>query len=138
MKKQVVDLTRILVVEDELVIRQMCRKVLASECYKVDFADNGKVAQGAIGRKKYDICLIDMKMPVMDGKQLFQWLKDKHPKLTEGVIFTSGDMLSPETDNFLKLGDNLFLPKPFTPDELKTALKNALIKLGKQNDPQSV
>jgi len=71
----------ILVVEDEPAISDICRRVLASEGFEVDVAVNGMVAQDMIEEKQYDLCLIDMRTPSMNGKELYQWLKEKHPRL---------------------------------------------------------
>tara|TARA_B100000315_G_C14232906_1_gene431803 strand:+ start:245 stop:598 length:354 start_codon:yes stop_codon:yes gene_type:complete len=94
-------LERILVVEDELAIGQVCRRVLASEGFEVDIAVNGKVAQEMIEEKHYHLCLIDIRIPAMNGKELHQWLKEKHPQLAGRVIFTSGDIMGGDTQSFL-------------------------------------
>jgi len=67
----------------------------------------------------------------MNGKQLYQSILENHPDLTEGVIFTTGDLLTGDTKSFIEQSDRLFLPKPFTPDELKTVVKEALIRIEK-------
>jgi len=60
MKKPGAGAKRILVVEDEPAISDVCQRVLTGEGFEVDIAVNGKVAQGMIEEKQYDICLIDM------------------------------------------------------------------------------
>jgi len=82
-------------------------------------------------KKEYDLILIDIRTPVMNGKQLYQSINDKHPDLTDRVIFTTGDLLGGDTKNFLEQSGRLFLPKPFTPDELKTVVKEALGRIEK-------
>ncbi len=109
---------KILVVEDEPAISEICRRVL-SEDFEVDIAVNGKVAQDMIGKKQYDLCLIDIRTPVMNGRELYQWLKERHPQLLKGVIFTTGDVMGGNTQDFLDAAARPFLPKPFTPDELR-------------------
>ena len=117
---------RILVVEDEPAISVICQRALVSEGFEVDIAVNGKVAQDLIGKKQYDLCLIDIRTPEMNGKELYQWLKEKHPELTRGVIFTTGDVMGGDTQSFLEQASRLFLPKPFTPDELKAVVREAV------------
>jgi len=122
---------RILVVEDEPSISQVCLRVLSGEGFEVDIAENGAKAQEKLKAKDYDICLIDIITPVMDGKQLFRWIVEKHPELVTGVIFTTGDAINPDTRIFLERADRPFLPKPFTLDELKTVVRETLSQVGK-------
>ena len=114
---------RILIVEDEPAICDVCRRVLTSEGFEVDIAVNGKVAQDMLQEKQYDLCLFDIKLPAMGGKELYQWLQEKHPQLAGRVIFTSGDVMDGDTQGFLEQAARPFLPKPFTPDELKTIVR---------------
>ncbi len=117
---------RILVVEDEPVISQVCLRVLTGEGFDVDIAINGKIAQGIIEEKQYDLCLIDIRTPTMSGKELYQWLKEKHPQLADGVIFTTGDVMGGDTQSFLEQAARPFLPKPFTPGELRAIMRETL------------
>ena len=109
----------ILVVDDEPSIRQVCSQVLAREGYQVDIATNSKIAQEILEMRKYDLCLIDIRTPAMNGFELFHWLEDNHPEQAECVIFTSGDTYSRETEDNLQQSGRDFLPKPFTTEELK-------------------
>lgn len=129
MKSSGAGLKRILVVEDEPVICQICRRVLTSEGFEVDVAVDGKVAEGMLGEKDYHLCLIDIRTPVMDGKQLYQVIIGKHPKLVNRVIFTTGDVLSDDTQSFVEQTGMPFLLKPFTPDELTAIVRETLSRL---------
>ncbi len=81
MKTRESNLKRILVVEDEPAICDVCQRALTSEGFKVDIAVNGKVAQDMIKEQQYNICLIDIRLPSINGKELYQWLKEKHPQI---------------------------------------------------------
>ena len=120
MKNSSAGVKRILVVEDEPAISQICLRALTSEGVEVDIAVNGEVAQDMLGEKEYDLCLIDIRTPVMNGKQLYQVIIAKHSKLASGVMFTTGDVMDGYTRRFLELASRPYLLKPFTPDELKT------------------
>ena len=122
---------RILVVEDEPAINAVCRRVLTSEGFEVDIAVNGKVAQDMLEEKQYDLCLIDIRTPVMNGKELYQWLQEKHPQLAGRVLFTTGDVMSGDTQSFLEQIARPFLPKPFTSSELKAMVREALKEIEK-------
>jgi len=117
---------RILVVEDEPASCDVCRRAVTTEGFEVDIAVNGKVAQDMLEKKQYNLCLIDIKLPVMNGKELYQWLKEKHPQLVSGVIFTTGSVIGGDTMTFVEQTGRPFLPKPFTPDELKTIVRETL------------
>ena len=97
----------------------------------MDIAVNGKVAQALLGKKKYDLCLIDIRIPLMPGKELYQWLEEKHPKLASRVLFTTGDVTVGDTQAFLELAGRPFLPKPFTPAQLKDIVGETLSQIGK-------
>ena len=130
---------RILIVEDEPTICDVCRRVLVGEGLEVDIAANGKVAQGMIEEKQYDLYLIDIRTPEMNGKELHQWLQAKHPRLTNGVIFTTGDVLDGDIRSFLEQTTRPFLPKPFTPAEIKAIVGEVLkeAKNGRRADKNS-
>ncbi len=131
MKNSEIDAGRVLVVEDEPVISRVCSQVLRGEGFEVDIAINGNIAEGMLEKREYDLILIDIRTPVMNGKQLYQSINEKHPDLTDRVLFTTGDLLGGGTKSFLEQSGRLFLPKPFTPDELKTIVRKALRQIGK-------
>ena len=120
---------KILVVEDEAGIRQVCRRALTSEGFEVDVAVNGKVAEDMLGEKDYHLCLIDIRTPVMNGKQLYQYIEDRYPGLMDGVIFTTGDVVSDDTQSSVEQTGRPFLLKPFTPDELTAIVRETLSRL---------
>ena len=120
------EVKRILIVEDEPAICAVCSRVLTGEGFEVDTAANGKVAQGMIEEKQYDLFLIDIRMPVMNGTELHQWLQEKHPQLANRVIFITGSVVSGDTRSFLEQITRPFLLKPFTPDELKAVVSEAV------------
>ena len=125
------EVKRILVVEDEPAICEVCQRVLTSEGFDVDIAANGEVAQDMLEEKDYDLCLIDIRTPVMNGKQLYQVIINQYPELANGTIFTTGDVLDGYTDRFLELAGKQFLAKPFTPDELKTIVRETASNIEK-------
>ena len=129
MKNAGTEVKKILVVEDEPGISQVCLRVLTGEGYEVDIAINGEVAQNMLAEKDYDLCLIDIRTPVMNGKQFYQVIITKYPGLINGVIFTTGDIMDGYTQRFLELADRPFLAKPFDPDELKIIISETVRNL---------
>ena len=117
---------RILIVEDEPSISNLCQRVLTKEGFEVEIAVNGRLAQDMIEERQYHICLIDIRTPKMNGTELYQWLQKKYPQLAKQVVFTTGNVLDEKTMPFIKQSGRLFLPKPFTPDELIAVVRKAL------------
>ena len=120
---------RALVVEDEPVISQICRRMLVAEGFDVDIAMNGLIAKKMVDDNSYDLCLTDIRTPAMDGIQLYQYLEQEHPELARRVIFTTGDVMSSYIAQFLEGTKKPFLPKPFTPDELKQVIRDTLAEI---------
>jgi CheY-like chemotaxis protein len=120
----------ILVVEDEPKIGEVCYRVLTGEGFVVDIAVNGSLAQELLTQKDYDLCLIDIRMPVMNGKELFQVIVDRYPRLAGRVIFSTGDVIDGHTERFLELTGRPHLSKPFTPHELVNIVKETLRQTG--------
>jgi CheY-like chemotaxis protein len=116
----------ILIVEDEPSISQVCLRTLNADGCDVDIAINGVVAQDMLAKKEYDLCVIDIRTPVMNGKELYQHIKEEHPEYAQKVIFTTGDIMDSRLEMFLEETGNRYLPKPFTPDELRTIVRQAL------------
>ena len=122
MKKLGAAAPRILVVEDEPSIGGLCQRVLTTEGFEVDIAVNGKVAKDMIEEKQYTLYLIDIKLPVMNGKEVYEWLQEKYPQLVSRVIFTTGSILI-EDVMFIERAGRPFLPKPFSPDQLRAIVR---------------
>jgi DNA-binding response OmpR family regulator len=122
---------KILVVEDEPSIGRVCSQALTGEGFEVDIAANGSIAERMIEEKKYDVLLIDVRTPVMNGKELYQWINKRHPELANRVIFTTGELLGSATEKFIEQSGRPFMPKPFTPDILKATVKEVIRRTGK-------
>jgi CheY-like chemotaxis protein len=129
MEKPVVGERRILVVEDEPGITRVCLRTLSSQGYEVDVANNGSIAEGMLGRVAYDLMVVDIRTPVMNGMQLYEYITDKHPELVKRVIFTTGDVISGDTQYFLEKSGQPVLTKPFTPEELTRIVREVLDQL---------
>lgn len=126
MKHSKGDRKGILVVEDEPTISQVCQRTLTAEGFDVDIAVNGAIAQDMLDEKEYDLCLIDIRTPIMNGKELYQHIQEEHPEFADKVIFTTGDVLDEKLEAHLKGAKRSYLPKPFSPDELRTIVKEVL------------
>jgi DNA-binding response OmpR family regulator len=126
MKSAKISPQRILIVEDERSICAICRRVFESEGLTVDVADEGQTGQEMIDKQAYGLYVFDIKMPLMDGKELFRWMQEKYPESTKKVLFITGNVLDGDTDDLKKQCNRPILFKPFTPDELKNAVAECL------------
>lgn len=114
----------ILLVEDEPEIRQLLCRVLSRDGHVVDTAADGGEAQGMIQKKCYELIIIDLRLPIVNGKQLFQHIYRQYPELTKKVILTAEETLT--EGPFLAETACPVLEKPFTLGELKAIVKNSL------------
>jgi DNA-binding response OmpR family regulator len=117
---------RILIVEDEPGISMVCTRTLAADGFQVDVAANGRVALDMLRKKEYKLCLIDIRTPDMNGIELYQRLKEERPQMLDNVVFTTGDVLSGNIKVLLEESGRPYLPKPFTPDELRRMARDIL------------
>jgi PAS domain S-box-containing protein len=116
----------ILVLEDDISVRHLSVRVLQSLGYEVLEAANGDDAKQLIGRsanKKIDLLLTDMVMPQMSGRRFADWMNKTSPGTK--VVFISGYL-----QESLQPGDRqdkeMFLPKPFDPEQLAAKIREAL------------
>jgi CheY-like chemotaxis protein len=112
-----------LIIEDEPAIGRACQRILTAEGFEVDIAGDGLIAKEFISKKSYDLCLSDIRLPKMNGMELYRHIEQEYPGLTQKVIFTTGDLLSKDTRKFLKESERPFLLKPFTPEQLRSVVK---------------
>ena len=115
---------KILIVDDELVVRDSLGKWFTSEGYTARPVGSGREALEAIQQTEYDIALIDIKMPGMDGMELQTRLREADADLT--VIIMTGYSSVETAVQALKMGAYDYITKPVDPDELSHLVANAL------------
>src|ERR1051325_9878563 len=115
---------KILIVDDELVVRDSLGKWFTSEGYTARPASGAREALEVIQQTEFDIALIDIKMPGMDGMELQARLREADPDLT--VIIMTGYAAVDTAVQALKLGAYDYITKPVDPDELSHLVANAL------------
>lgn len=103
----------ILVVDDEDTVAEVLSEVLILDGHRVETARNGQAALEKIAENDYDLIISDLKMPGMNGEELFRRIKEKHGSLARKIIFSTGDVASVTIKNFLKETGNPCLQKPF-------------------------
>jgi len=115
---------KILIVDDETVVRDSLGKWFSSECYLAKPVASAREALEAIQSTEYDVALIDIKMPGMDGMELQARLKEADPELT--VIIMTGYASVETAVQALKHGAYDYITKPVDPDELSHLVAKAL------------
>ena len=110
------DKVRILVVDDELVIRESLHGWLKKSGYQVDTAEGGSAALAMLEKTAYDLLFLDIMMPVMSGIEVLEVVKEDYPQTLVVMITAYGSV---ETAvQAMKRGANDYLMKPFDPDQL--------------------
>ncbi len=118
---------RILVVDDEKLILELCRRILVKKGYQVKTASNGGDALKVIKQNQFNIFVTDIKMPGMDGLQLIGEVKKYRPDIIPMIITAHGTIDT--AIESLKLGVMGFIIKPFTPNTLLISIENVLEKI---------
>jgi len=116
----------ILVVDDEHYVADMLADLLRLDDHRVDVAPNGHVALERLRAQPYDLVLIDLKMPELDGPGLYEALARDHPQLLRRLVFLTGDALSSDISAFLERAGAPYLYKPFTLEEVRRVIHRAL------------
>jgi len=121
---------KILIVEDEPIIGRLCSRILTAEGFDVDSVDNGLSAKEVATSENYDLCVSDIKLPGINGIQLYESLKTNQPQLASHTIFMTGDSMNTDTQLFLQGLHTPWLMKPFNPEELISAVRQISGRVG--------
>lgn len=117
---------RVLVVEDEPTVGGLIADVLRDEGMRVDVLRDGQAALDRAEREDYDLVICDLKMPGMDGQKFFQSLGTRRNPLQGHVLFVTGDVVAPRTQEFLERHHLPYVAKPFRVEELSRAVRGML------------
>lgn len=116
----------VLVVEDEASLRNFLFEALTEGGFTVEGVSTGEKAISLLGTKKYDAVVSDIKMPGIGGKELYMYVRKRHPEVTSKIIFITGDVLSKDTQEFLNTTKSRFIEKPFDVDDLVSMINDIL------------
>jgi diguanylate cyclase (GGDEF)-like protein len=116
--------TRILVVDDEEIMREFLREVLSDQGYKIDLASSGKDAVEKMAEQEYDLVLTDIVMPELDGLGVVAAAKEL-PYEVDVVVMTGYASMETAVES-MKLGASDYITKPFNIDQIRIIVKNAI------------
>ena len=119
---------RILIAEDAPSSRMLLRMILTKQGHRVDDVDNGQKALDALLSTEYDIAILDVQMPVMDGLEAAEALRASHGPMTDlPLIALTAQVLDEEVERIRASGFDKVLGKPFMEEDLVAAIR-ALIR----------
>jgi DNA-binding NtrC family response regulator len=118
--------SRILVVDDEEIVIRSCLRALEGGERNVDAVSSGLEALERIEKADYDVVVLDIMMPGMDGLEVLQRVKETHPDIE--VVMVTGLSQIDTAVRSMKLGAFDYLPKPFDPDELEVVVDRAIAR----------
>jgi DNA-binding response OmpR family regulator len=114
----------ILVIDDEVAVNNNIRKILMKNGYHVDQAVTKAEALEKLQARPYKLILLDLKIPGVKGLELLEAIRDKNP-VAKVIIITGYASIETAVES-ARQGAVDYLPKPFTPDEIRTVTENAI------------
>jgi CheY-like chemotaxis protein len=118
---------RILVVDDESSVRYVLERVLKHLNYSVDTIADAKTALEKIAAgENYDVILTDIRMPGMNGIEMYSYILEKAPSMANKTIFVTGDVMGTDVREFLVRYNLPYLSKPFHVKAVKDKIDDVL------------
>jgi CheY-like chemotaxis protein len=115
-------ITRGLVVDDEEIILSFLKRLLSGWGYETETINNPTEAITKIQRNDYDFIILDVKMPDMNGEQLYNLIIELKPSFINRIIFATGDVMNKATASFLNETQAPVLTKPLDTNELRETI----------------
>jgi signal transduction histidine kinase/DNA-binding response OmpR family regulator len=116
---------RILLAEDNVVNQKVALKILERMGYRADVAANGKEAVEAVARQTYDVVLMDVQMPEMDGVEATTKIRERFDHNRPWIIALTANALQGDRERYLGVGMDDYLSKPIRVEDLAKALSQA-------------
>ncbi len=119
-----VDLTgkRILIVEDNMINQLIMEELLAKTNAEIAIADNGQIAVDMVEKQEFDLILMDMQMPVMDGLKATEIIRQNHTIEKLPIIAVTANAMKEDKERGISIGLNDYLTKPIDPHNLMLVL----------------
>ena len=118
---------RILIIDDEKVLRESVKKIVEKMLFSAEIAMDFPSAKKLVSQFEFDLFLVDLILPKMNGIQLMTRLKEEF-NLQGGIIFFTGEPNLETCIEAIRLGASDYLEKPVDPSDLIKAIKQALIR----------
>jgi len=124
----------ILIVDDERIIRDGAERILTKEKWTVATAENGGQGLRLVSENAFQILLLDLMMPGISGMEVLKRVQETHPDLL--VIVITGYATVENAVEAMKSGAYDFIPKPFTPDQLRLVVRRAIDRLNLKREAE--
>ena len=128
-------MNKILIVEDEIAIRDLIKLELEAKGYKCDVAKDGEIAANYIEKNNYDLALLDIMIPKVDGYELLKYIKDTVEIPT--IFLTAKNQINDKIKG-LNLGADDYITKPFEIGELIARIEAVLRRYNKGTEIQKI
>lgn len=112
---------RILIAEDSSVIQNLTKKILSQQNYEIATVKNGQEVLDSISEQSFDLVLLDIHMPVMDGMECAKQIRSANNDMP--IIAITGNANNYTMQDFNDAGINDFLPKPLNYDQMLDMVK---------------
>lgn len=111
---------KILVAEDSSVIQNLTKRILSIQNYEIDSVKNGADVLKKLEGEKFDLVLLDLNMPVMDGEECAKQIRSNpDPEIKDiPIIAITGNAKNYSLEKFHEIGFNEVLPKPLNYDSM--------------------
>ncbi|OGL38969.1 MAG: hypothetical protein A3C43_08950 [Candidatus Schekmanbacteria bacterium RIFCSPHIGHO2_02_FULL_38_11] len=119
---------KILIIDDDEMIKDLMVVVMKKN-HIIESVNSGEKGLEKIKKNTYDLIITDLRMPVVDGFKLYEWVKENKPGQEKKIIFTTGDTYDGKTKEFLESTQNPFIPKPFNVEDFEDIVMSHLAKL---------
>jgi two-component system, sensor histidine kinase and response regulator len=122
---------RILIVEDNMVNQKIALRIIEKFGFQADLAANGQEAISALERFKYDVVLMDVQMPVMDGLEASRRIRDNSSNVIDHnvpIVAMTAHAMKGDRERCIEAGMNDYTPKPIQPQELLKAIEKQVFK----------
>ncbi len=128
---------KILVVDDEPVVRQLLSQVLTEVGHEVETTDSGKDTLKRIKSNNYNLILLDMKLPEISGSELYERIKEIEPSMAKRVVFITGDVMGVDTEAILARTGVPCITKPFDVKKLGAEINRLLTRSRRKGTAKS-
>ena len=126
--------TKILLAEDDPNLGTILQDYLTVKGYEADLYRDGEAGLAAFRRNEYDLCLLDVMMPKLDGFEMAREIRELNQRVP--IIFLTAKSMKEDTIEGLKLGADDYLTKPFSMEELLLRIR-AILRRTQPTEPES-
>lgn len=111
-------MAKLLLAEDEAVLRMLIMDTLEDEGYDIEYACDGEEAYDMILKREYDLIILDYMMPKMTGVEVIEKVRALPNRQAAKILMLSAKSQQSEQDKVMEVGADAFMSKPFSPIEL--------------------